>query len=167
MKKKKEVKKMIVCKNCGTENKYGTKKCVKCDNELSTTRVCPRCAKINNSEAERCIRCGYAFDSKNRGFLVNLILSIILVVSLLIINKYDPTVFKGLTNNMKRIAVIGVVLILIATLTYGRKDINKFSAEEQIIENNKIFKVRKAFSIVLGVLLAAIFIFVCFKYLIK
>ena len=68
---------------------------------------------------------------------------------------------------MKRIAVIGVVLILVATLTYGRKGINKFSAEEQIIENNKIFKVRKAFSIVLGVILAAIFIFVCFKYLIK
>jgi uncharacterized membrane protein len=165
--KKKNVEKKVICQNCGTENDHNAKKCSNCKKELVVTKVCPRCAKVNEDSVDRCIRCGYSFNSRNRSFIVNLLLSILLVSSLIIINKFDPTAFKGLTNNMKRIAVVGIVLIVIATLTYGHKDIKKFSAEEQIIENNKIFKIRKAFSILLGLLVAGVFIFVCFKYLIK
>ena len=165
--KKKNVDNKIICNNCGTENDHNAKKCSNCKKELVVIKVCPRCAKVNEDSVDRCVNCGYAFNRKNRSFIVNLLLSILLVSSLLVINKYDPTAFKGLTNNMKRIAVIGVVLIIIATLTYGRKDITKFSAEEQIIENTKIFKIRKVTSIILGILVAGVFIFVCFKYLIK
>ena len=68
---------------------------------------------------------------------------------------------------MKRVAVIVIILILVATLTYGKKDITKYSAEEKILENNKVIRLRKYTSIALGVILAGIFIFVCFKYLIK
>ena len=165
--KNKKIENKVICKNCGTENDHNAKKCSNCKKELVVTKVCPRCAKVNDEKEKRCIRCGYLFSSKNRSFIVNLLLSILLVSSLWIVNKYDSSAFKGLTNNMKRIAVIGIILIVVATLTYGHKDIKKFSAEEQIIENNKIFKIRKALSILLGLLVAGIFIFVCFKYLIK
>ncbi|MBR4693479.1 MAG: hypothetical protein IKP07_01595 [Bacilli bacterium] len=164
--KKKRVK-TIKCNKCGYMNPFGLEKCTKCGAELKVNKVCPNCAKINAPDAEHCVNCGHIFGRGSRSFLVNFFLSVLLVSSLLIINYYDPTVFKSLTNNMKRVAVIVIILILVATLTYGKKDITKYSAEEKILENNKVIRLRKYTSIALGVILAGIFIFVCFKYLIK
>ena len=162
----KEVK-VIKCNKCGFENVYGTKKCMKCKTALKTDLVCPRCAKKNLSDAKHCVNCGYSFERKKGGILFNLILSILLVVSLLVVNHFDPDVFSGLTKNMKRVAVFVIIIILIATLTYGKKEINHYSAEEEMMKNSKMMKVRKVTSIILGLITAGIFIFVCFKYLIK
>ena len=164
--KKKRVK-TIKCSKCGYENAFGLEKCTNCKAKLVVNKVCPVCAKVNEPNAEHCVNCGHIFGRGNRSFLVNFFLSVLLVSSLLIINYYDPTVFKHLTNNMKRVAVVVIILILVATLTYGRKDINKYSAEEKILENNKIIKLRKYTSIILGIILACLFMFICYKYLIK
>lgn len=159
--------KTIKCNRCGFENIYGTKKCLQCKTTLKTDLVCPRCAKKNMTDSKRCVNCGYSFERKKGGIFFNLVISVLLVALLFIVNYFDSSIFSSLTKNMKRVAVVVIILIVIAILTYGRKEINHYSAEEQMMENSKMMKFRKIFSIVLGLVTAGIFIFVCFKYLIK
>ncbi len=159
--------KKVKCPKCGFLNAYGTIRCSKCRTDLKIYKSCPRCAKVNSVEVDRCVSCGYNFNRKEKGLLFNFILSVLLVVALFVVNYLDPSAFAGFTKNMKRVAVFVIIIILIATLTYGKKDIKKYSAEEQIIENQKLIQFRKYTSIILGILLAALFVFISFKYLIK
>ena len=162
----KEVKK-IECPKCGFSNVYGISKCIKCNTLLKSYLVCPRCAKKNELETKKCVNCGYKFGRKKTSILFNLIIAVVLVGLLFVISKVSPDTFGGTLKNMKRVTVVVILLILLATLTYGKKEINHYSAEEQIIENSKVIKVKKITSILIGVILAGIFIFICFKYLIK
>lgn len=154
--------KRIKCKKCGTSNIYGAKVCAKCKTKLvSPMKSCPKCAKKNIQEANTCISCGFKFSRQigiKKRFFVNLVISFLLMGVLCFLVFMDKV---GLVSNLNRAFKVGaailVVCLFVENLTYNTKDKINYTAESEMLDNNKVTKRMKKFSvavIILGVLVA-------------
>ena len=129
----------ITCLKCKTKNVKGSKVCGKCHTKLEvTTKSCPKCAKRNKLDVTSCISCGYRFDKKHYNTLINLIITVLFVGALIVLVKFNPELNKKhITYLMYVIGGIGVLTIVISTLTYGKKEMISLTAEDEI--NKKSF----------------------------
>lgn len=157
----------IKCKKCGFDkNIKGSKRCIKCKTILQHDTIsCPKCARINKNDVIKCVSCGYKFKGKNWRNLINLIISIIVVIILGVLVYVDNNfVVSNLKWIIKIVGLVGIIMILISTLSYGKKQQLVISAEEQINDKKfKRFKVVSSLSVVLGILIVmGIVIFICF-----
>lgn len=157
----------VKCGKCGFENMLGTKKCVKCHEILKHTRKgCPKCAKVNSIDAKKCVKCGYSFENKGN-LLRNLFFSLGIMAILFIFLVIDKSLIKDIKIGFRIAAAFVIVGIVAMTLTYGSKDVIKYNAEEEIVDNSH-FKKKKMFGalmIIIGIALAAGFII--YYYFIK
>ena len=150
MKKKYET---IKCPECGYENVKQAKKCKKCKILLdSVLKTCPRCAKRNEIKANKCVKCGYDFNKKKKAIWINMLISLALVVALIILVLLNKTfIVKEVNQAFRALALVVVAILVISTLTYGKKDIVPLPGDETDILKNDI-KLLKIKSIVLGVI---------------
>ena len=150
----------VKCRKCGFENVKGTFRCIKCKTPLSETKSCPKCARRNKIDAVICSKCGYKFGKK-RSIWFNLIISIFLVIilSLMVYFKHVGTV-NNISNILKILAAILICGLLYGTVNYGKNDIIKFSAEEEMIDNEKFNLLRKIsnIAIIIGTILVVGFL---------
>lgn len=139
MKKEKINEEYIICPKCKTKNVKGSKVCGKCHTKLEVlTKSCPKCAKRNKLDATRCVSCGYCFDKKHYNILINLIITVIFVGILFILVKFNPNLNKKhIKYLIYIIGGLGILIIIISTLTYGKKEMIPLSAEDEI--NRKSF----------------------------
>lgn len=157
----------IKCSKCGFENVKGTNVCAKCKAPLVATKSCPKCAKKNKLDATRCVKCGYKFG-KRKSIWFNLIVSILLVLVLSFMAYYE---YRGAINNInsifKILAVIFIFALLYGTINYGKGEIIKFSAEQEMMDNEKFDLLRKIsnIAIVIGTILVVGFLI--YYYFIK
>lgn len=164
-KNKKRVKKNLVkCSHCGIENLKKSKKCLSCGEDLLGSKSCPRCAKINLKSNKKCMSCGYRFNRIKKANIISLIFCIILifVLILLLLLGQKEVVEQFLTSS--RVVAIGlIVLIIISTLTYGKKDKINYDDYSDMVKDNFIYK--KTFSIlgvIVGLLIACLVIWITF-----
>lgn len=162
-----EVKK-VKCSKCGFLNVSGTEVCVKCKTPLKKTRSCPRCAKKNKIENDRCENCGYKFGRKRGTILFNLIISLLLVgvLSLLVYFKHNGAV-SNFSNGLKVLSGLFICLLLYGTINYGRKDINKFSAEEEFVDNDRFDLLKKISNIAIIIGTIVVVCFLLYYYFIR
>ncbi len=160
----------IKCPKCGFENVKGTRKCIKCKAEIRLTKSCPKCAKRNKLDAIKCVNCGYNFNKKSnlKNLIFNLIISLILIVILSLLVYFEH---KGVVNNIsnifKIVAVLFIFLLLYRTVNYGSKDINKFSAEEEILDDSKFVLLRKISNIAIVIGTIGVTAFLIYYYFIR
>ena len=126
-KKKKTIKKddnsLVMCPNCGSQNIKRVNKCLMCGQKLVGAKSCPKCAKINTGDAKKCINCGFKFTNKKIAVLISFIFSVMLslTLSLLIVFRKDRVVINFI-DSFRWVAVGIIVIIVIRTFTYGRKE---------------------------------------------
>ena len=152
----------VKCGKCGFYNMLGTKKCVKCHAVLAKTRKgCPKCAKVNTIDAKKCVGCGYNFEKGGNSIFKNLLISAILVLILMFFLTVDKSLAKDISIGFKIGAAFIILGILNMTLNYGKKDVVKFDAEDEIRSNTGKMKRMKLFSslmIIIGIMIAAGFL---------
>lgn len=162
-----EVKK-VKCSKCGFENVAGTYKCIKCKTPLDKTKSCPRCAKRNKIENKKCENCGYKFGRKRGTLLFNLVVSILLVVVLSLLVYFEH---NGIVNNfnsaLKVLSGLFICLLLYGTVNYGRKEINKFNAEEEFVDEEKFHKMKKISNITIVIGTIVVVGFLIYYYFIR
>ena len=158
----------VKCHKCGFENVKGTFRCIKCKTPLSETKSCPKCAKRNKVDAVRCCSCGYKFNKKRRSVFFNLIVSILLVVvlALMVYFKHSGAV-SNINSILKIVATLSVFGLLYGTINYGKSEVVKFSAEEEMMDNEKFELLKKIsnIAIIIGTILAVGFLI--YYYFIK
>lgn len=148
-------KEIMICPYCGFENIKGTRRCSKCRKDIDNLRKsCPRCGKINYNNVKYCIRCKYDFTKKKRTIWFNLLISLLLiaVLSLLVFFGKEEIVQK-FSLALKVLSGFIIFVIFVRTLTYGEKDKIKYSAEEEIVDDQKNLSIMKRWSniaIILG-----------------
>ena len=161
----------VKCGNCGFLNIKGTRKCVKCNMELKQTKTCPKCAKRNKIDAVKCVNCNYKFSKVNRNkknLLFNLLVSFLLVIILSLLIYFEHTrTLSSVKNILKIVAVIFIFGLLYRTINYGAKDINKFSAEEEILDDSRFDLLRKISNIAIIIGTIIVIIFLIYYYFIK
>ncbi len=159
----------IKCPKCGATNIEVAKKCHKCGHPFRETKSCPKCAKRNDIDAKRCVSCGFNFAKKGLPMWVNLILSLILMGVLFLCLHLDKIgVVKRVGLGFKIIAGLLVAGGLYATFTYGKKDILKLDAEEQMNKDNIALKRMKAIATI-AVIIGCLFLgaFIIFKFVLN
>lgn len=151
----------IKCPHCGSLNIKGASKCTKCLKRLDNLiKSCPKCAKRNKSNALKCVSCGYNFNNTSISVLIiNALLSILVVIILcsLIYLRSNNIITNHLSLIIKIVGGLGILLLIIATLTNGKKDIYKFDKTDSI-SNNKFnkFKTLSYTSFYVGIVLLII-----------
>ena len=152
----------VKCNKCGYDkNIKGSKKCIKCLKFLDSNKIsCPKCAKINVSDVKKCVNCGFDFGKKDFSHLISLLISTFVVVVFAILVYLDNSF---ILNNMKWIirivGIVGILIILVSTLCYGKKQRIIISAEEQM--NDKKFKKMKLvsnLSVILGIVVVLLIV---------
>jgi len=138
----------IKCPSCGFLNIKGTKKCSKCKRDIDSFRKsCPRCGKINSNNVKLCIRCKYDFTKKKRTIWFNLFFSLLLMglLCLLVVFGKERIVEK-FSLGLKVLSGFVIFVIFVKSLTYGEKDKIKYSAEEEILGEQKNLHIMKRWS---------------------
>ena len=155
---------LVVCPHCGFENTKHLKSCLSCGKELVGAKSCPRCAKINVSTVKKCVNCGYRFTKSKVSTIASLIFCGLLLVVLMLLMIFGQTeIVKSFLDNFRWVAVIIIILIVISTLTYGRKEKIDYDSYNDAIKNDLMYK--KIFSkiaIIVGLLIAAGIIYFTF-----
>lgn len=157
----------IKCPKCGFINAFGTKKCYKCKEPLTHGYVsCPKCAKKNKPNATKCVSCGFNLKKKRRSLLLNLVFSILLVVFLFLCVHFDKVfLVKRVSIAFKVIVVLIMIGIIYFTLTYGKKDVLTYDAEEDMNNKNPAFnrmKLISSIAVIVGITIAAITLIIVF-----
>ena len=123
-------KNLVKCPKCGEENIKSVHKCIACGHKLSGSKSCPRCAKINEGDAKSCTNCGYKFSSKTKSIILSLAFSSILMLVLFLLLLFGKTnIVSNFTDTFRIISIVIVVLIIISTFTYGRKEVIDYAAK--------------------------------------
>lgn len=157
----------IKCSKCGFLNVKGSSKCAKCGNVIKNYVSCPKCAKKNKVNAKICVNCGYKFRQKKKSLLINLVISLLIVAFLFLLLTLEFTnVVSNITKGFKFISVILIFILLYTSINYGKKEITNYTAEEELIDDNKKVKKMKTFSnimIVIGAIIVFVFlVYYCF-----
>ncbi len=141
-------KNQIKCPHCGFLNIKGTRKCSKCKRDIDNLRKsCPKCGKINYNNVKLCVRCKYDFTKKRKSIWFNLLISVLLVIVLCLLVYFDKEgIVQKFSLLLKVLAGFGIFVVFVKTLTYGEKDKINYSAEEEIVENHKLFHNMKRWS---------------------
>jgi hypothetical protein len=160
----------IKCPKCGFTNAYGTKKCFKCHCRLEKGYIsCPKCAKKNNLGVTRCVNCGCNLKKKRIGLFGSLLISLLISLALLLavhLNKKE--IIGSVRIVYVVIAVVIILSILYTTLTYGRKEITNFDAEEAMNDNNpRLLRLKLISSIAVAIGCIAVAVFVIFKFVLN
>lgn len=167
-KKKKKIKvdenSLVTCPNCGSQNIKRVNKCLMCGQKLVGAKSCPKCAKVNVRDAKKCINCGFKFTNKKISVLISFIFCVMLALtlSLLIVFRKDRIVINFI-DSFRWVAVGIIVIIVIRTFTYGRKEIIDYDSKYNI--NKRVFlNWRRLSGIIalLGFIIAGILIYVMF-----
>ncbi len=153
-----EKKEYVKCPRCGFENIKGTKKCSKCKKDIDSIRKsCPKCGKINANNVKRCGNCKYDFAKKKRSIWFNLLISILIIGILCLLVYLDKEgLVKKFSLALKVLAGFSVFVIFIKFLTYGKNDIINYTAEDEILDNQKSLNIMRRWSniaIIMGGLL--------------
>lgn len=157
----------IKCDKCGfAKNLRGSKKCIKCGNLFQRDFIsCPKCALKNKVNVKKCVNCGYSFNGKNVRNIISLIISIVVIIIMGILVFVNN---RFVINNMKwmirGVGIIGIIMIMISTLFYGKEQQLLISAEEKMNDKKfRKFKFVSSLSVIMGILLVTgIVIFICF-----
>ena len=158
----------VKCSKCGFENIKGTKVCIKCKTPLAKTKSCPKCAKRNKIDAVRCDKCGYKFNRKKKSIWFNLIISTLLVIVLALMVYYEHSgAVNNISNVLKILAALFIFSLLYGTINYGKSDIIKFSAEEEMMDNEKFALLKKISNIAIIVGTVLVVGFLIYYYFIK
>ncbi|MGN0966170.1 MAG: zinc ribbon domain-containing protein [Candidatus Coprovivens sp.] len=157
-------KNLIKCPNCGEENIKSMKHCLMCGTELAGSKSCPRCAKINKGDARQCENCGFKFTSKKKAVIASLGFSGILLIVLTLLLIFGKTsVVSNFTNVFRVLSVVIVVIILISTFTYGKKEVVDYAAKyngySQPLQTRKLIV---TFVAILGVAIAGFIVYYFF-----
>ena len=160
--------KTVKCSNCGSMNIKQAKKCKKCGNDLKQVlKSCPKCAKRNDIKVDRCVNCGYNFNRKDPSLIVNLIITIVFVISLLVLVFLNKEFIVDKINEVLKIAAIMMIaLIFIETLTYGKKEIVALPGEDDDVIKGKykFIRGRTIILFLLTILLIGACIYCYIKY---
>lgn len=155
---------LVTCPKCGSQNIKRVNKCLMCGQKLVGSKSCPKCAKINTGDAKKCVNCGFKFTNKTIAVLISFIFCamLVLTLALLIIFRKDRVVINFI-DSFRWVAVGIIVLIIIRTFTYGRKEIIDYDSKFNI--NKRAFLNWKRLSsiiVLLGFIVAGILIYVMF-----
>jgi len=157
-------KNLVSCPKCGFENTKHLKNCLSCGEKLAGAKSCPRCAKINLKNAKTCVNCGFKFYKSKKATIASLLFSsvLLLILSLLLLFGQKEVV-KDFLTGFRWIAVLIIVLIVVSTFTYGRKEKIDYDSHNEARKYDLIFKKLIAkIAIVIGLVIAAIFIYCTF-----
>lgn len=158
-----EKKEQMKCPYCGFTNIKGTRKCYKCRKDIDSYRKsCPKCGKVNSNNVKLCVRCKYDFTKKKRTIWFNLIISVLLVIFLCLLVYFDKEgIVKNFSMALKVLAGFAIFVVFVKTLTYGEKDKINYSAEDEILDDHKIFNIMRRWSnlaIVVGAIIILVFL---------
>ena len=152
---------LVLCPHCGFENTKHLKKCLSCGGELIGSKSCPRCAKINLMNAKKCVSCGYKFNKTKVSTIASLIFCGILLITLMLLMIFDQTeVVRGFLDNFRLVSIVIIVLIIISTLTYGRKEKIDYDSYNDAIKNDLAYKkIFAMLALIIGFVIAGIIIY--------
>lgn len=160
------------CKKCGYENIDGVSKCGKCGVVLGgQTKSCPKCATKNKIENKKCKKCGYIFKENNvKIFIRNLIISIFLVIVLfIIVLLWKDKAHKFIHIGFQVIAIFIILLVLLNSLLFSKKNEQKLKIPEMLITNKEIEKMKvtsRVFLVILVLILLGLVSYIFIKYFI-
>lgn len=153
---------MKKCPKCGFENIKYTRKCTKCNHDLDTNnKSCSRCGKINSNNVKKC-ECGYNFTKKKLPFFVGILISLITVVLLIVLYKFNPLFTKKFSNVLKIVLLFISVFMVLSSFVNQKNDIVVYSAENEIIKKDKSLKKMKNTSklaVISGIVVAVVYLF--------
>ena len=152
---------LVLCPHCDFENPKHLKKCLSCGGELIGSKSCPRCAKINLRNAKKCVNCGYKFNKTKISTIASLIFCGILFLVLMLLMVFGQTeVVRGFLDNFRWVAIVIIALVIISTLTYGRKEKIDYDSYNDAIKNDLVYKkIFAMLALIIGFVIAGIIIY--------
>ena len=155
---------LVTCPKCGSQNIKRVNKCLMCGQKLVGAKSCPKCAKINTGDAKKCVNCGFKFTNKKTAVLISFIFCVMLAFTLflLIVFRKDRIVINFI-DFFRWVAGGIIIIIVIRTFTYGRKEIIDYDSKYNI--NKRAFLNWKRLSYiiaVLGFIIAGILVYMMF-----